>query len=80
MSSQRQKTMKTKQTQMNQETCRLKPSNASFSGQAATSTAVSLGLVILQLNVEGLATAKLNIIEQIATTNKAAAVLLQETL
>lgn len=36
-------------------------------------------LVILQLNVEGLTTAKLDVLEQVATKNKATVVLLQET-
>ena len=36
-------------------------------------------LAIIQLNVEGLTTAKLDILEQLATNNKATIVLLQET-
>ena len=52
----------------------------SLSGRAATPTAIpGPGLVLLQLNVEGLTTAKLNIIQQIITKNNVIFVLLQET-
>ena len=52
--------------------------HASFSGRAA-SAVESQGLTVLQLNVEGLTTAKLSVLEHVATTNKATVVLLQET-
>ena len=47
-----------------------------FSGRADPSAE---SLAIIQLNVEGLTTAKLDILEQLATNNKATVVLLQET-
>ena len=50
--------------------------HAPFLGRADLSVE---SLVILQLNVEGLTTAKLDILEQVATKNKATVVLLQET-
>lgn len=49
-------------------------------GQAAPLNATNCQcLALLQLNVEGITTAKLNVIEQIAIKNKATIVLLQET-
>jgi len=50
--------------------------HASFLGRADTSVK---SLAILQLNVEGLTNAKLDVLEQIAIKNKATVVLLQET-
>ena len=48
--------------------------------RAAPTTAVECrGLPLMQLNVEGLTTAKLNVIEQIAIKNKVTITLLQET-
>ena len=54
------------------------PNSVPFSGQAAPAVKGS-GSNILQLNVEGLSTSKINIIEQLAYKNKAQVILLQET-
>ena len=48
-------------------------------GRPRPSKVESQGLTVLQLNVEGLTTAKLSVLEHVATTNKATVVLLQET-
>ena len=48
-------------------------------GRPRPSKIESQGLTVLQLNVEGLTTAKLSVLEHVATTNKATVVLLQET-
>ena len=54
--------------------------HVSLSGQAVPSVeSLGQGLAILQLNIEGLTTAKLTILEQIVTSNKATVVLIQET-
>ena len=54
--------------------------HVSLSGQAVPSVeSQGQGLAILQLNIEGLTTAKLTILEQIVTSNKATVVLIQET-
>lgn len=55
-----------------------KPRTALFSERAAP-VVEGVGATILQLNVEGLTNAKLTIIEQLAYTNKATIILLQET-
>ena len=47
-------------------------------GQAAR-TAVREGVTLLQLNVEGLTKAKINILEHLVSTHKATTILLQET-
>ena len=53
---------------------------ASLSGLAATPIAIeSPGLMLLQLNFEGLTTAKLNIVEPIVRKSDVTIVLLQET-
>ena len=49
------------------------------SGRAVISTAENHGLSVLQLNAEGLANAKLEVIRQLADSNQVAVVLLQET-
>ena len=54
------------------------PEHASFSGPA-TSAVIRRGLVLLQLNVEGISKAKIQVIEHLATTNLATVILLQET-
>ena len=54
------------------------PNTVPFSGQAAPAVKGS-GTNILQLNVEGLSTSKINVIEQLAYKNKALVILLQET-
>ena len=54
------------------------PGCASLSGRTAIAVEGD-GVTTLQLNVEGLTSAKMNIIEQLAVTNKAIVILLQET-
>ncbi|KAK1889310.1 Homocitrate dehydratase mitochondrial [Dissostichus eleginoides] len=48
-------------------------------GRAVIPTVDNRGLAVLQLNVEGLTTAKLEVVRHLADSNGAAAVLLQET-
>ena len=52
---------------------------ASLSGWATIPAAENLGMLVFQLNIKGLTTAKLEIIQQLAFINKLAVVLLQET-
>ena len=52
---------------------------ASHSGRAVIPTVENRGLPVLQLNVEGLTTAKLEVVHHLADSNGAAVVLLQET-
>ena len=54
------------------------PEHASFSGRA-TSVVIRRGLVLLQLNAEGISKAKIQVIEYLATKNLATVILLQET-
>ena len=54
------------------------PEHASFSGRA-TSVVIRRGLVLLQLNAEGISKAKIQVSEHLATTNLATVILLQET-
>ena len=54
------------------------PEHASFSG-LATLVVIRRGLVLLQLNAEGISKAKIQVIEHLATKNLATVILLQET-
>ena len=54
------------------------PEHPSFSGRA-TSVVIRRGLVLLQLDAEGISKAKIQVIEHLATKNLATVILLQET-
>ena len=56
----------------------LSPEHASFSGRA-TPVVIRRGLVLLQLNAEGISKAKIQVIQHLATKNLATVILLQET-
>ena len=63
----------------NHRTDRPRYKDAPSSGRAVIPTVENQGLSVLQLNAEGLTTAKLEVIRQLADSNQVAVVLLQET-
>ena len=54
------------------------PQHAPFSGRA-TSAVIGRGIVLMQINAEGISKAKTEIITHLATENGATVILLQET-